>query len=73
MRFIFVLGVPVHVELYREKLKENYLTLWYLSNVTDHLSDELINSDKIHLNENGELTNSESKTAEVLNNFFSIQ
>ena len=28
-------------------------------------------SDKIHLNENGELLNTESETAEVLNNFFS--
>ena len=35
------------------------------------LSDKSINSDKIHLNENGELINSESKTAEVLNEFFS--
>ena len=30
-------------------------------------SDKSIKSDKIHLNENGELINSESKTAEVLN------
>ena len=35
------------------------------------LSDKSINSDKIHLNQNGELINSESKTAEVLNEFFS--
>ena len=35
------------------------------------LSDKSINSDKIHLNESGELINSESKTAEVLNEFFS--
>ena len=35
------------------------------------LSDKSINSDKIHLNENEELINSESKTAEVLNKFFS--
>ena len=35
------------------------------------LSDKSINSDKIHLNENGELINSESKTVEVLNEFFS--
>ena len=35
------------------------------------LSNKSINSDKIHLNENGELVNSESKTAEVLNEFFS--
>ena len=35
------------------------------------LSDKSINSDKIYLNENGELINSESKTAEVLNEFFS--
>ena len=34
------------------------------------LSDKSINSDKIHLSEFGELINSESKTAEVLNNFF---
>ena len=30
-----------------------------------------MNSDKIHLSENGELINSHSKTAEVLNEFFS--
>ena len=35
------------------------------------LSDKSINSDNIHLNEKGELINSESKTAEVLNEFFS--
>ena len=35
------------------------------------LSDKSINGDKIHLNENGELINSESKTAAVLNEFFS--
>ena len=35
------------------------------------LSDKSINSDKIHLNENGELINSKSNTAEVLNKFFS--
>ena len=34
------------------------------------LSDKSINSDKIHLNENGELINSESKTADVRNEFF---
>ena len=39
--------------------------------VKPFLSDKSINSDKIHLNENGELINSESKTAEVLNEFFS--
>ena len=33
-------------------------------------SDNSINSDKIHLHENGELINSESKTAELLNEFF---
>ena len=35
------------------------------------LSDKSINSHKIHLNENGELINSKSKTAEVQNKFFS--
>ena len=35
------------------------------------LSDKSINSDKIDLNENAELINSESKIAEVLNEFFS--
>ena len=35
------------------------------------LSDKSINGDKIHLSENGELINSESKTVEVLNEFFS--
>ena len=35
------------------------------------LSDKSINSGKIHLNENGELINSESKTAKAMNEFFS--
>ena len=35
------------------------------------LSDKSINGDKMHLNENGELINSESKIAKVLNEFFS--
>ena len=34
------------------------------------LSDQSINSDESYLNENGELINSKSKTAEVLNKFF---
>ena len=34
------------------------------------LSDKSINSDKIHLNENGDLINNEFNTTEVLNNFF---
>ena len=39
--------------------------------VKPFLSDKSINSDKIHLNENGELINSKTKAAEVLNEFFS--
>ena len=39
--------------------------------VKPFLSDKSINSDKIHLYENGELINSKTKTAEVLNEFFS--
>ena len=35
------------------------------------LSDKSLNSDKIHLNENEELINSESKTDEKLSNLFS--
>ena len=35
------------------------------------LSDKSINSEKTHLSEYEELINSESKTAKVLNNFFS--
>ena len=35
------------------------------------LSDKSINSDEIHLNKNGELNNSDSKKAELLNNLFS--
>ena len=37
--------------------------------VKPYLSEKLVKSDKIHLNENEELI--ESETAEVLNNFFS--
>ena len=40
--------------------------------VKPFLSDKSKTSDKIHLNENGELLNSESETAEVLNNFLNI-
>ena len=36
-----------------------------------YLSDKSVKSDKIHLNENGNLITGESETAEVLNNFFS--
>ena len=39
--------------------------------VKPFLSDKSKTSDKIHLNENAELLNSESEIAEVLNNFFS--
>ena len=39
--------------------------------VKPFLSDESIDSDKINLNENGELINCKSKTAEELNRFFS--
>ena len=35
------------------------------------LSDKSLNSDKIHFNKNGELINSESKTAKVLNELLS--
>ena len=34
------------------------------------LPDKPINGDKIHLNENEDLIDSEFKTAELLNNFF---
>ena len=36
-----------------------------------YLSDKFVKSDKIHLNENGNLIRGEFETAEVLNNFFS--
>ena len=35
------------------------------------ISDRSINCDKFRLNKNGELINNESKTAEILNEFFS--
>ena len=44
-------------------------TFW--KTVKSLLSENSVNSDKIRLNENRELTNSEFKTAEVLKNFFS--
>ena len=44
-------------------------TVWKI--VKPLLSDESINSEKIYLNENGEVINSDSRTAEVLNEFFS--
>ena len=39
--------------------------------VKSFLSDKSINSEKIHLNENGEMINGESKKAGVLDEFFS--
>ena len=63
------------------KTKMNYYGNLNEKDITDNkkfwktvmpfLSDKSINSDKIHLNENGELINSKTKTAEVLNEFFS--
>ena len=62
------------------KTKINYYGNLNVKNITDNkkfwktvkpfLSDKSKTSDKIYLNENGELLNSESETAEVLNNFF---
>ena len=52
-----------------KKNSKNVLTKHYKKKkINPLLSDKSINCDKIHLNE---LINSESKTAEVLNNFFS--
>ena len=63
------------------KTKMNYYGNLNEKDITDNkkfwktvkpfLSDKSINSDKIHLNENGELIDSKSKAAEVLNEFFS--
>ena len=63
------------------KTKINYYGNLNVKEITDNkkfwktvkpfLSDKSKTSDKIHFNENGELLNSESETAEVLNNFFS--
>ena len=63
------------------KTKINYYGNLNVKDITDgkkfwktvkpFLSDKSKTSDKIHLNENGELLNSESETAEVLNNFSS--
>ena len=57
---------------YYEKLDEKKITdnkkFW--KTVKSLLSDRSRNNDKIHLNENGELINGESKTAELLNEFF---
>ena len=58
---------------YKGNLEEKDITenkkFW--KTVKPPLSDKSINSNKIHLNDNGELINSEPKTAEVLNKFFS--
>ena len=63
------------------KAKINYYGNSNVNEITDNkkfwktvkpfLSDKSKTSDKIHFNENGELLNSESERAEVLNNFFS--
>ena len=67
--------------LFLEKIKiKNYGNLdekditnnkCFCKTVKPLLSDKSINSCKNHLNKNGVLINSESKTAEILNNFFS--
>ena len=44
-------------------------TFW--ETVKSLMTENSINSDKIYLNENEEFIDSESKTSEVLNNFFS--
>ena len=69
-----------YVSLLR-KTKTNYYGNLNEKGITDNkkfwktikpfLSDKSINSDKIHLNENGELINGKTKKAEVLNEFFS--
>ena len=57
---------------YYEHLDEKDITdnkkFWKI--VKPFLSYKSINNYKIHLNENGELINSESKKAQVLNEFF---
>lgn len=62
------------------KTKVNYYKNFNEKDITDNkkiwkavkpLLSELINSDKIHFDENGEWINSESKRDEVLNEFFS--
>ena len=62
------------------KTKVNYYRNFNEKDITDNkkiwkavkpLLSELINSDKFHFDENEEWINSESKRAEVLNEFFS--
>ena len=62
------------------KTKVNYYKNFNEKDITDNkkiwkavkpLLSELINSDKIHFDENGEWINGESKRDEVLNEFFS--
>ena len=52
-----------------EKEVTDNKTFW--RTIKPYLSDKSVKSDKIHLNENGNLIRGESETAEVLNNFFS--
>ena len=62
------------------KTKINYYGILNDQDITDNknfwktvkpfLSDKSINSNNIYLSENGELNNSKSKIAEVLNEFF---
>ena len=58
---------------YHGNLDENNITdnKLFWKTVKPLLSDKSVHSDKIHLNEIEELINSESKTAEALNEFFS--
>ena len=79
-RFLYTQQRNKCVSLLR-KTKINYYGNLNVKDITDNkkfwktvkpfLSDKSKTSDKIHLNENGELLNSESETVEILNNFFS--
>ena len=60
--------INYHGNLDENNIADNKLS-W--KTVKPLLSDKSVYSDKIHLNENEELINSESKTAEALNEFFS--
>ena len=60
--------INYHGNLDENNIADNKLS-W--KTVKPLLSDKSVYSDKIHLNENEELINSEYKTAEALNEFFS--
>ena len=76
----YIISKDINVFLQRKTKINSYVNLdekditdnkFFWKTAKSLLSDKSINSGKIHLSENGELINSESRTTEVLNDVLS--